>query len=82
MDKRILTFFINAYDERNFSKAARKSFISQQGMSDAIKRLEAELGVSLFTRNKGLLEPTEYGIALRKAAPSFIDMNNQIFFIM
>lgn len=53
------------YQERNFSRAAKKLFISQPALSTTIKKLEAELGVLLFDRSTtpiGLTQAGEYYI--------------------
>ncbi|MCT1904632.1 LysR family transcriptional regulator [Oceanobacillus sojae] len=48
-------FFITAI-EKNFSKAAKRLFITQPSVSHSIKLLENELGIQLFTRtSKGVL---------------------------
>ena len=50
---------INKY--RSFSKAAENIFVTQPALTIQIKRLEEELGVELFDRNKKPLETTEIG---------------------
>ena len=49
------------YQERNFSKAAKKLFISQPALSNKIKKAEEELGVTLFDRSHTPLQLTEAG---------------------
>ncbi|NCC69383.1 MAG: LysR family transcriptional regulator [Clostridia bacterium] len=48
MDSRQLLYFKAVCDEGGFTKAAEKLFISPQGISKAIHKLEDELGVPLF----------------------------------
>ncbi len=50
---------VNKY--RSFSKAAENIFVTQPALTIQIRRLEDELGVELFDRNKKPLEPTEIG---------------------
>jgi DNA-binding transcriptional LysR family regulator len=79
MDSRSIRFFIHLYEERSFTKAASRCFITEQGLSKAIQTLENELGVKLFTRNNRSVEPTVYGEALYKEAPAFLDGYKRIF---
>jgi len=53
-------------DELNISKAAKKLFISQQGLSKQIKALEKEYGVPLFSR-RPVFALTPYGEALKNS---------------
>lgn len=46
------------YETRNISRACEKLFITQQCLSQRIKGLEAELGVTLFIRQKTGMQPT------------------------
>lgn len=55
------------------SKTAETLFISQPALSQCLKRIEAELGFSLFERsNKGLI-PTERGCLFYKTAMEITD---------
>lgn len=49
-----LSYFIAVADERNFTKAAEKLFISQQALSSHIAVIEKELDVTLFSRKPSL----------------------------
>lgn len=61
MEIRQLKYFAEIFKYRNFSRAAQACFISAQGISMAISRLEEELSCKLFVRSaKGLL-PTPQG---------------------
>lgn len=56
-----LKFVLAVAKERNFRRAAEKCFVTQPALSLGIKKLEDELGVSLFERNRNEVTPTEIG---------------------
>lgn len=56
-----LRYLVNLDKERHFGRAAERSFVSQPTLSVALKKLEDELGVMLFERNRGEARPTPVG---------------------
>jgi len=56
-----LRFVVAVAKEKNFRRAASKCFVSQPALSLAIKKLEDELNVSLFERNRTEVTITEIG---------------------
>ena len=56
-----LRYLVNLDKERHFGRAAERSFVSQPTLSVALKKLEDELGVVLFERNRGEARPTPTG---------------------
>lgn len=50
-----LKYFCDAAETENFSETARKFFVPPSNISQTIKKLEAELGMSLFDRTKNKL---------------------------
>src|SRR4051794_41921494 len=56
-----LTYFLAAAEHASFSAAAESLYMAQPSLSEQIRRLEAELGVSLFARTGRRLELTEAG---------------------
>ncbi|TAM10650.1 MAG: hydrogen peroxide-inducible genes activator [Nevskiaceae bacterium] len=56
-----LRYLVNLDKERHFSRAAERSFVSQPTLSVALKKLETELGVTLFERIRGEARPTPVG---------------------
>ena len=53
--------FIFAAEELNFTKAAKRAYVSQQCLSNHIARLEKEYGIKLFNRKSRSLELTWAG---------------------
>lgn len=70
MEYKQLKYFLAVCEEQSFSAAAEKRFISQQGISKSIAKLEQEIGAPLFVRVPGGVRLTEQGMELRRHAQS------------
>ncbi|MFJ7700333.1 LysR family transcriptional regulator [Lysinibacillus fusiformis] len=68
MDIKQLQYFIAVSEHMNFSKAAERLHISQPSLSNAIKKLEHEIGSPLLDRNTRNLQLTEAGEVLFERA--------------
>src|SRR4029077_6889150 len=68
MNLQQLAYFREAFEQRSFSAAAKVLHMAQPSLSEQIRRLEGELGVPLFVRVGGGVEPTQAGRAGPPAA--------------
>lgn len=64
MELRQIQYFIQLYQDRNITRASKNLYISQQGLSKSVSRLEEELGFSLFDRHTSGVVPTREADAL------------------
>ena len=63
-----LRYIVAVAQERNFRRAAEKSFISQPALSLAIQKLEEELGIRIFERGKNEVSITPVGAEIVEQA--------------
>jgi DNA-binding transcriptional LysR family regulator len=71
MELRHIRYFVAVAEELNFSRAAGRIYLSQPALSQQIRKLETELGVSLFVRNGN-------GISLTDAGKVFLEGSRKI----
>ena len=63
-----LTYFLATVEHGSFSAAARSLYLTQPSISEQVRQLEAELGISLFARAGRGLVLTEAGRRFRPEA--------------
>ena len=71
MTHKDILYVITIYDEGSFSAAARKLYISQSALSQAIRKLEHEFGMELFVRSGSSSSPTQ-------ACRTFVEQGRQV----
>lgn len=68
-----LRYVVALAQERHFGRAAQKCFVTQPTLSLALAKLEAELGVRLFERNKNEVLVTPMGAEIVEQARKVLD---------
>jgi hypothetical protein len=72
MEMHQVRYFFALCEERNFTRAAKRCGVAQPSLTRAIKRLEEELGGSLFNRDRVNTRLSDLGILVR---PEFAQIN-------
>src|SRR5690606_30847273 len=78
MEFRQLSYAVQIYQEKNFSRAAEKLHIAQPSLSQQLAKLERELGVPLFHRTTNAVEPTHAGEVFVGKAQVMLDLVEQL----
>ena len=73
-----LKYAITLANEKHFGRAAKACYVSQPTLSVAINKLESELGVSLFERDRNNVRVTEVGLQIIAQAQRVLDESSQI----
>jgi DNA-binding transcriptional LysR family regulator len=72
MELRQIQHFLAVVEERQFTRAARRSHLSQSALSASIRALEQELDTQLFIRTTRSVDLTDAGRALLDSAPQIL----------
>jgi|SRR5579859_4118717 len=72
MELRYLQYFVTVAERQNFTRAAEQLHVAQPAISQQIKSLEEELGVSLLHRNKRSVKLTAAGNAFLSEAKGIL----------
>jgi LysR family transcriptional regulator, hydrogen peroxide-inducible genes activator len=73
-----LHYIIAVAQERHFGRAAEKTFVTQPALSLAIKKLEEELGVTIFERRRNRIELTRRGEQIVQQAQRVLEEAERI----
>lgn len=73
-----LFYMLTVAEEKSFSKAAEKLFISQPALSHCILRLEKQMGVKLFDRSTNPLSLTYAGVVFAQEAKQILELQHKL----
>lgn len=72
MELQQLRLFLAAAESESFTRGAERAFVSQPALSASVLKLETEMGVKLFTRNKRNVVLTPAGRKLLRRAKMIV----------
>ena len=72
VELRQFRYFVAVAEELNFTRAAERLHLAQQALSASVRRLEEQLGVTLFERSTRKVELTSAGEVLLEGARAVI----------
>ena len=78
MQTKHLKYFVDIAELGSVSAAAKKNFISPQGLSRALSSLESDFGCKLFNRRANGMELTEYGEKLIGQAKQMVLLEKEM----
>jgi DNA-binding transcriptional LysR family regulator len=85
MNDRELLYIKTIAETKNISKAAKKLFIAQPSLSQALQKIEDSIGTKLFIRNRDGMELTyageRYFLAATKILNIYNDFENEVTYI-
>lgn len=73
-----LEYIVALDDYRHYVTAAEHTFVSQPNLTMQVKKLEDEIGVKIFDRDKKPLQPTEIGKEVLIRARQILRESNQL----
>lgn len=82
MDFHQLEYVMAIAEEKSFSKAAKKLYISQPSLSQYIMRLEEQIGIKIFDRTTNPLILTFAGEKYLETAKKILNLNNQLIQVL
>lgn len=77
MNTKLLKYVITVAEEKSFSVAAKKLFLSQPSLSQSISNLEKEIGTPIFNRSTVPLSTTYAGDIYIKMAQRILSIEHQ-----
>jgi len=78
LELRSISYLLAVYEEKSFSRAAEKCFISQSALSKTVKKIESALGTVIFDRSSAPLQVTKEGAELIGYFQQMAEIQNKI----
>lgn len=78
MEIRLFEYALELARQGNFTRAAQKLRVAQPSLSQQIMKLERELGVTLFNRDRGAVRPTPDGLRFLEQAEQIVRMRDDL----
>ncbi len=78
MSEQQILYFITLVEEKSFSKAAKKLYVTQPSFSQYIMKIEQQLGTRLFDRNSTPIKLTAEGEAVYEAVCEIRSINENL----
>lgn len=78
MDFQKLNYLVSVAEQKSFSKAAEKCFVSQPALTRSIKGIEDELGIKLFDRSKSPVRLTYAGERYLAGAQEILKLKSKL----
>ena len=72
-----MRLFVAVYEERSFTRAARRERATQSGVTQHVRQLEDQHDVSLFVRSPGSVKPTPAGDVYYRACVEVLRSHEQ-----
>jgi len=72
-----LRYFVTAYEEKSFTRAAERHFVARQSLRHAIRSIEEDLGAPLFLVQGKTITPTHVAKRLYPAAINLLKANSR-----
>ena len=79
MDTRQLEYIIQISEERSITKAAEKLFVTQSALNQQLQKLENELGIALFVRNRSDWQLTPAGEIYVRTARQILNLKKDAY---
>lgn len=73
-----MEYVYTVYEEKSFSAAAKKLFMTQPALSASVKKVESELGLPIFDRSHTPLRLTDAGRAYIEAAEKIFQIQKNL----
>lgn len=80
MTDKELIYIKTIIEEKSITKAALKLYIAQPSLSQAVHKIESQLGIKLFIRTPNGLKPTSYGMQYYKAANEILRIYDKMLY--